>query len=190
MSPYELVSAPAFSAVRFLLLASLVLATVTDLRRRKILNIVTFPTALVAFIMHGAYGGFSSLIGSVLAYLSWFVLGFLFYRTVAGKQVGAGDIKMLMAMSACIGFMPAACVVFLSMSMLILWLFIRWVVQGTARANFAGLGRWLGTTLTPGTEKGHFVPVGMVDRTPQAPFMLASALLCYYLNRKGIFLHF
>ena len=86
-----------------------------------------------------------------------------------------------MAIAACIGFVPAAYLTLISLTLLLAWLFLRWLVQGTARENFAGLFRWLYVTAMPGTQKAHFRPVGMVDKTPHAPFLLLSALLGYLL---------
>jgi Flp pilus assembly protein protease CpaA len=190
MNPLELLSAPGFNTIRFLLLAVLILASVTDLHRRRIPNLFTFPTALLAFIVHAASGGLAVLVASVLAFLAWFALGFLFYRTLAGREIGAGDIKLVMATSACIGFIPAAYVTFVSLLLVVLWLFVRWIAQGTAGANFSGLYAWLRALATPGLQRIHFRPVGMVDRTPHAPFMLLGAVICYTLYRNGILIRF
>ncbi len=182
----NLLHSEGFAFIRMLLLTALVLASITDLHRRRIPNWLTFSTALAAIIAHGVYGGLFAAGASLLAFLAWFALGFLYYRTLAGKEIGAGDIKMIMAIGACLGFLPAAHVTFVSLVLLILWLFVRWVVTGTARENFSRFFKFLWVTATPNTEKIHFQPVGMVDRTPHAPFMLLSALLCYYLRQKGI----
>lgn len=181
----NLLHAPGSAPIRTLLLAALLLATATDLHRRRIPNLITMPTALLAVVLHGVYGGFFAAAASLLSLLGWFGLGFFYYRTLAGKEIGAGDIKLVMATAACLGFLPAAYLICLSLALLLVWLFLRWVVQGTARINFGGLIRWLYISAMPGVEKAHFRPVGMVDRTPHAPFMLLSALLCSYLYQSG-----
>lgn len=180
ISMTNLLDAPGAATVRVIFLVALAAATVTDLRQRRIPNLLTLPLALVAMVTHGIYGGIGAALASLLAFLSWFALGYIYYRSIAGREIGAGDIKLIMAMASCLGFMPAAYITFVSLVLLILWLFLRWLVQGTARANFAGLRAWLYSTATPGTERIHFRPVGMVDRTPHAPFMLLSALICYF----------
>ncbi len=189
MNPLVLTSAPAETPIRYLLLIALIMATVIDLKRRRIPNLITFPTALLAFVLHGVYGGASTFASSFLAFLMWFFLGFLFYRTVAGKEIGAGDIKLVMAISACVGFLPAAYMTFISLVLAIAFLFLRWIVQGTAQANFSLLYRWAAATATPGMEKVHFRPVGMEDKTPHAPFLLASALLSYWLYQRGLIIN-
>lgn len=181
----NLIHTPGWTPVRWLLLATLLIATATDLHRRRIPNLLTLLTALAAVVLHGIYGGLADAGASLLSLLGWFGLGFCYYRTLAGKEIGAGDIKLVMATAACIGFFPAAYVTCVSLGLLILWLFLRWIVQGTARANFTGLFRWIYVSAMPGVEKVHFRPVGMVDRTPHAPFMLISALLCYLLTTTG-----
>ena len=182
---WNLMHTPGGAQARSLLLAALLIATATDLHRRRIPNLLTLLTALVAVVLHGIYGGLGDAGASLLSLLGWFGLGFGYYRTVAGKEIGAGDIKLVMATAACIGFFPAAYVTCVSLALLILWLFLRWIVQGTARANFTGLFRWIYVSAMPGVDKVHFRPVGMVDRTPHAPFMLLSALLCYQLYQAG-----
>jgi len=189
MNPLVLVTSPAQTPIRYLLLVALILATVVDLKRRRIPNLITFPTALFAFVLHGVYGGAAAVASSLLAFLMWFLFGFLFYRTVAGKEIGAGDIKLVMAISACVGFLPAAYMTFISLVLAIAFLFVRWVLQGTAPANFSLLYRWAAATATSGTEKAHFRPVGMEDKTPHAPFLLAAALLSYWLYQRGLLLN-
>jgi Flp pilus assembly protein protease CpaA len=181
----NLLQTPGAAPVRLLLLAALLLATATDLHRRRIPNLLTLPTALAAVVLHGAYGGLAAAGASLLSLLGWFGLGFFYYRTLAGKEIGAGDIKLVMALAAGLGFLPAAYVTCLSLALLLLWLFLRWFVQGTARANFTGLLRWIYVSALPGVEKVHFRPVGMVDQTPHAPFLLLSAVLCDYLYHAG-----
>ena len=190
MNPFDLSRAAGAPAATIVLLGMLLVATATDLHRQRIPNLLTLPAALVAFVVHGVYGGLPGLASSLLAFLIWFILGFFFYRMAAGKQIGGGDIKMVMATSACIGCLPAARVTFVSLLLVVLWLFVRWTAQRTLGANLSGLRSWLATTLTPGIEKTHFRPVGMVDRTPHAPFMLAASLLLIYLHRRGVGLPF
>ncbi len=190
MNPFDMSRAAGAPAAAIVLLGMLLIATATDLHRQRIPNLLTLPAALVAFVVHGVYGGLPGLLSSLLAFLIWFILGFLFYRMAAGKQIGGGDIKMVMATSACIGCLPAARVTFVSLLLVVLWLFVRWTAQRTLGANLSGLRSWLATTLTPGIEKTHFRPVGMVDRTPHAPFMLAASLLLIYLHSRGVGLPF
>lgn len=183
---FSLLHAPGFALVKMLLLLALALAAASDLRTRRIPNLLTVPLALVFIIAHGVCGGPGYAVASLLAWLAWFCLGYLFYRTLAGREIGAGDIKLVMATAAGIGFMPAAYVTFVSLTLLVAWLFVRWIAQGTARANFSGLYAWLHATAIPNAEKAHFRPVGMVDQTPFAPFLLLGTLLCYWLQLRGV----
>ena len=77
-----------------------VAACVTDLRSRRIPNVLTFGAAVAAFVFWGIAGGPSGLgfslggwlVGCVL-FLPWFLL----------RGMGAGDVKLLAALGAWVG---------------------------------------------------------------------------------------
>ena len=76
-----------------LLLSVVLLACLyTDIRYKRIYNIITFPAAVVAIIanlyLHGLNGGIESIKGLV------FGMGLLFIPFVMGG-IGAGDVKLL-----------------------------------------------------------------------------------------------
>jgi prepilin peptidase CpaA len=76
-----------------LLLSAVLLACLyTDIRYKRIYNVITFPAAVVAIFanlyLHGLNGGIYSLKGLVLG------LGLLFIPFVMGG-IGAGDVKLL-----------------------------------------------------------------------------------------------
>lgn len=157
-----------------LLLLVLAVAAVTDLRSRRIPNLLTFPAALLGIAWHlaidGMWGGVSALTG----YFAWFGGGFLFYRWIGG--IGAGDIKLLMASAAFIGVYPALYLAFFSFLLQAVWLVLRWLVIGTAHENLRGLAIWLYTWLVPGVRVRHFTAVGTPDRSPHGPFLLAGGI--------------
>jgi len=75
----------------------LIISIITDLRNRKILNVVTLPAILVAFIYHFFTSSFDGLLFSGLGFLVG--LGLLFIPFVMGG-IGAGDVKLLAAVGA------------------------------------------------------------------------------------------
>lgn len=84
-------------AADLLLGAILLISIVTDVRTKKIPNLLTFPAMLMGLIIHGARGGWPGLaqglwglfLGTALLYIP-FALG----------GMGAGDVKLLGAVGA------------------------------------------------------------------------------------------
>ncbi|WP_019413198.1 prepilin peptidase [Paenisporosarcina sp. TG20] len=83
--------------INIVLALILIISILTDLRNRKILNIVTLPAIISGFIYHiftsGLEGFFFSGQGFLLG------LGLLFIPFLMGG-VGAGDVKLLAAVGA------------------------------------------------------------------------------------------
>lgn len=75
-------------------------ACVTDLRNRRIPNILTFGTAVAALVYGGWTGGWTGL-GSVA--LGWLIGGVAFIVPFALGGLGGGDIKLLAAIGAWLG---------------------------------------------------------------------------------------
>jgi prepilin peptidase CpaA len=79
------------------LIAVLLTCAITDTKRGKILNIVTFPAMFIGLALNGAFGGTSGLVWALLGWavgmaIQWvpFMLGF----------AKAGDVKLLAAVGA------------------------------------------------------------------------------------------
>lgn len=75
----------------------LIISVVTDLRDRKILNVITLPAILIAFIYYSFTSGFSGLLFSGQGFLVG--LGLLLIPFIMGG-IGAGDVKLLAAVGA------------------------------------------------------------------------------------------
>jgi prepilin peptidase CpaA len=86
-------------------LAVAILAAATDLRSRRIPNMLTFGAALVAFVLHAFISGWTGL-GLSLA--GWLVGAAFFFPFFALGGMGAGDVKLVGALGACLG--PATAV--------------------------------------------------------------------------------
>ncbi len=78
----------------------LILACISDLRTRRIPNVLTFSAAAIALVFHFLTGGWSaagwSLAGCLLGAL-------LFFPMFALGGMGAGDVKLLAAVGAWLG---------------------------------------------------------------------------------------
>ncbi|GAX91532.1 A24 family peptidase [Effusibacillus lacus] len=91
----------------YVLGAGLLISLVTDLRSRKILNVVTLPVIGIAVVYHTVVSGWDGLVFSVSGLL--FGFGLLFIPYLLGGM-GAGDVKLL----AAIGSLKGAAFVFSS----------------------------------------------------------------------------
>ncbi|MEH7225120.1 prepilin peptidase [Bacillus sp. JJ1566] len=80
----------------------LIISVITDLRNRKILNIVTFPAILGGLVYFTLFSGFDGFLFSGKGFLVG--LGLLFIPFVMGG-IGAGDVKLLAAIGAWKGAM-------------------------------------------------------------------------------------
>jgi prepilin peptidase CpaA len=93
-------------------IAVAVVAAVWDLRTRRIPNVLTFGSALLAIAAHAYTGGVTAA-GWSLA--GWFV-GVLFFLPIfALRGMGAGDVKLLAALGAWLGPGPIVWVALFSL---------------------------------------------------------------------------
>lgn len=77
-----------------------VIACITDVRSRKIPNVLTFGAAAVGLVFHLAVGGLTGL-GTAAA--GWVVGVLLFLPFFLLRGMGAGDVKLLAALGAWLG---------------------------------------------------------------------------------------
>jgi prepilin peptidase CpaA len=100
-------TAPQFAAIGVALLA-----TVWDLRSRRIPNTLTFGAALAAVLVHAYLGGVS---GAGWAVAGWMVGVAFFFPIFALGGMGAGDVKLLAALGAWLGPGPVVWVALFSL---------------------------------------------------------------------------
>lgn len=85
----------------FLVVFAVILASITDLHSHRIPNKLTAPVALLGLALQGWINGLAGLADGFLGVLVAF-FGFLpFYLA---RWMAAGDIKLLMAVGACLGW--------------------------------------------------------------------------------------
>ena len=77
-----------------------VAACATDLRARRIPNVLTFGAAATAFVYHAAVAGWPGL-GWAAA--GWLAGAALFFPIFALRGMGGGDVKLLAALGAWLG---------------------------------------------------------------------------------------
>ena len=88
------------SFVAFVVLSIGLIACVTDLRTRRIPNVLTFGAAALALVFHAIVGGLPGVQSAALGWLAG-VAVFLPFFMLGG--MGGGDVKLLAALGAWMG---------------------------------------------------------------------------------------
>lgn len=87
-----------------LLAAALVVSLVTDLRSRKIYNVVTGPAFVLALAIRLAVGGLGGGPGGLVDGLLGAAVAFVPFFALAWKGgMGMGDVKLVSVVGACLG---------------------------------------------------------------------------------------
>jgi prepilin peptidase CpaA len=76
---------------------------VTDIRERRIPNLVTGPAVVAGLMLHAIYGGWRGLGDSVLAGL---IAGGIFLIFFLAGGMGGGDVKLMTAVGCIAGLSP------------------------------------------------------------------------------------
>jgi prepilin peptidase CpaA len=80
---------------------ALIVASITDVIQRRIPNLVTYPTVFIALIAYSYIGGWEGLFFSIGGCSFGFAVFFMAYLM---GGMGAGDIKLMSAVGAVLGF--------------------------------------------------------------------------------------
>ena len=83
------------------LIIVLIISSATDLRHRKIPNLLTFPSLVIALLSYSFVGGIEGFLFSFYGLATGFIIFFIPF--VMGGM-GAGDVKLMCAVGAVIGF--------------------------------------------------------------------------------------
>jgi len=116
-------------------------AGITDARKYIIPNYITFPV-LAAGLIYSLYRG--TITDGLLAFVVGFGIGLFFYFFNA---MGAGDVKLMAAMSPWLGFNLTLSSIFIASIIAVVWGLIKVTVRGKLRpwahGFFRGLGRFI-----------------------------------------------
>lgn len=107
---------PTLTLPQLLALLVVAIGTITDLRTRKIHNVLTFPSAAIAIVLHYFLSGIP---GALTAVGGWFAGAalmacpiLLLPQSDPNNRKGFGDIKLMAATGAFLGPKLALCVFF------------------------------------------------------------------------------
>ena len=137
-----------------LLLAVLLPAVITDVSRHRIPNYITYPGLILGLLWGAASGGLSGLGNHLLGSLAAAIPLFLMFL---GGSLGGGDVKLMAAVGAILGFPAAlnALIASILMGGLCAALILIWQGRLWGLTQYAWLLLW------------H--RLGVVQHTPQSP---------------------
>ena len=142
----ELTAAPFQAQIALLtLLLALLISVVTDLRKRLILNAVTFPALAIVAVCFLWLGGFSLLLQALIGAL---VCAVPLLLAMLRGWMGAGDVKLM----ALAGAVAGAAGSWMFALMLLLYVSVAGGIQGVL---------WLAAAKARGLEKPKYVPYGL-----------------------------
>jgi prepilin peptidase CpaA len=79
--------------------------SIFDVKSRRIPNFITFPAFLIGLILHLALGGWRDLLGALAAAV---ICGLVFLVFYLAGGMGAGDVKLMMAVGCIAGLSHVA----------------------------------------------------------------------------------
>jgi prepilin peptidase CpaA len=92
------------STVRLVAVAIATLACMTDLKSRRIPNVLTFGASAAGFVYHGLTGGVLAVGDSASGWMAGLLI---FIVPFALRGLGGGDVKLLAALGAWVGPLDA-----------------------------------------------------------------------------------
>jgi prepilin peptidase CpaA len=154
------------------------IATVTDVWKFKVYNVLTLPLLASGLIYHGCCGGDLGVLGSLAGALTGFGILLVFY--VMGGM-GAGDVKLMAGVGAWLGLTPTFHVFLASSLAAGLYAIVLTLLAGTVAETWVNLQMlWVRlATFGPAVEdSGHVVTeVNRADRRRRViPFAAMVAL--------------
>ncbi len=157
------------------LAVALVVASITDVREGKVLNVVTYPAIVIGLIGHALVGGLGpgedpglGLLGS----LSGFAVGFgpLLVAWLAGG-IGGGDAKLMGAVGALTGWRFTLAAMFYGFAVAGVMAVVIMLKRRITRETLARIMRWLYLVFTPAKPADP-----ATEESPKLPFGLALCI--------------
>lgn len=149
---------------------SLLLTTaVTDLAYKKIYNFITLPAIVLGLLGNSVFGGWGGLKLSLIGLL---IGAGVFFLIFIFGGMGGGDVKLMAAIGALMGYPFIVRAVFYSILVGGLMAIIMMIWKGALWSSFKNIFRSLYTSLVPGLER---VPLKPESSLP-VPYGMAIVL--------------
>lgn len=125
----------------------LFVASISDIRSRKIPNLLTFPTILAGLMFHLFMTGSEGLVYSLKGLGLGFVLLIPFY---AGGGMGAGDVKLMSAVGAVVGAGQVLMVFLFTTILGAIYALVLMLIRGTLKKELRFILLLLGQAVSGG----------------------------------------
>ena len=100
-------------AIELIVILSLIISVITDIRYKKVLNKITFPLMGIGLVFNIFDKGLSGIAFRLLGLLTAFV--FFMVTNILIKNIGFGAVKLLMGIGACLGWRDTLSIYILSL---------------------------------------------------------------------------
>jgi prepilin peptidase CpaA len=151
-----------------------VAGSVTDVRERRIPNLITGPAVVAGLMLHTIYGGWRGLGDSTLAGL---IAGGIFLIFFLAGGMGAGDVKLMTAVGCIAGLSPLPLVVIATALAGGLFALAVCILHGRLRETLCNVAALLQHHGRKGLTPHHDLNLSNA-RTLRLPFALPIAAGC------------
>ena len=162
-----------FTLAEIVILIALTISAITDVRTKKIYNVVTIPTALAGLVINGIDKGWA---GAGAALFGWLLAVGINLLPKPSQKIAFGDAKMFGAVGACL----------LPIKMLICWFYfsLTWgalalflIARAIPKDQIKGFWLMFKTFFTAGIDLSSTVDTTDVNNARKAKIPIAPAIL-------------
>lgn len=166
---------PPFNASEYCLMATVLIAVVTDCAEQKIFNWLTFPAMLLGLVLHACLGGLWGLGDSLLGFLCGFVPVLPVY---ARGGLKGGDVKLFAAIGALGGTCFALAALLASAIaggvLSVLWA----LMHGQLRNTMGQVGQAVRVAMVPGLQLTRPLHESHTPPLPYGVAITTGTLVC------------
>ncbi|MBU6453899.1 MAG: prepilin peptidase [Cyanobacteria bacterium REEB67] len=165
---------PQLSYAEIVILVAVTIGAVTDMITKKIYNVVTFPTAAIGFLLN-TMSNANHLEGFMMALSGWFLATFIMVLPNPGKKIAFGDVKMMGAVGACLGWVKMLiCMFYFSLTYGLIALIL--IARAIPKDQIKGFWLVVKSWLSVGVDLSGTVDTTQVDEARKAKIPIGPAI--------------